>query len=226
MKSLLKLMLTLAALFASTFLLLNMTGVITIDRITNWLEAAQQGSPLLIGCTVTLLLFADLFIAMPTLTIMLLSGFFLGPVVGAGFSVLGLTMAGICGYEISHRYGDRLLRLLIKDPQDRRDAEEKFERYGAGTILLSRAVPILPEVSACMAGLTSMRRSRFFITWLISTVPYAAIASYAGSISTLADPSPAILAAIALTAFFWLGWLVYRSTAMKSNDVTSAGTES
>lgn len=219
MKSLLTLMLTLAALFASTFLLLNLTGIITIDRITSWLEAAQQSSPLLIGCTVTLLLCADLFVAMPTLTIMLLSGFFLGPVVGAAFSILGLTMAGVSGYEISHRYGDKLLKVLIKDPQERKDAEQKFKRYGTGTILLFRAVPILPEVSACMAGLTSMGRVRFFITWLISTVPYAAIASYAGSISTLTDPGPAILTAIALTGFFWLSWLVYRSKIMK-HDAT------
>lgn len=221
MKSMFKLMLTLAACFASTFLLLNLTGIITIDRIATWLESAQQSSPLLIGCIVSLLLFADLFVAMPTLTIMLLSGFFLGPMVGAVFSILGLTMAGICGYEVSHRYGDRLLKFLIKDPQERHDAELKFKRYGTGTILLSRAIPILPEVSACMAGLTSMGRARFVIAWIISTVPYAVIASYAGSISTLSDPSPAILTAIALTGFFWLGWLVYRSTVMTSNDVSS-----
>jgi len=210
MKSMLKLMLILAAAFASTFLLLNLTGIITIERIGIWLETAQQSSPLLIGGAVTLLLFADLFVAMPTLTIMLLSGFFLGPVVGAAFSILGLTMAGASGYGLSHRYGDRLLKLIVKDPQERHEAEKQFKRCGTATVLLSRAVPILPEVSACMAGLTGMRWSRFLMAWLISTVPYAIIASYAGSVSTLSNPSPAIFSAIALTGFFWLGWLVYR----------------
>lgn len=62
----------------------------------------------------------------------------------------------------------RNMNSLIKDPQERHDAELKFKRYGTGTILLSRAIPILPEVSACMAGLTSMGRARFFIAWIIA----------------------------------------------------------
>lgn len=77
MKSMLKIMLVLALLFASTFILLNATGVITLERIQHSLDLAKEVSPLLTGAVVTILLFADLFVAMPTLTIMLLSGFFL-----------------------------------------------------------------------------------------------------------------------------------------------------
>jgi len=210
MKSMLKLMLVLAVGFASTFLILNATGLLTLERIIYWLELAQQSPPLLIGSIVALLLFLDLFVAIPTLTVMILSGFFLGPFMGAIFSILGLSAAGFSGYGLSHRYGDKLAKFLIRDEEELVKAKRSFSRFSVGTILLSRALPILPEVSACMAGLTRMPKSKFVFTWLLSTVPYAIIASYAGSISSQSNPKPAIFAAIGLTTFFWLSWVAYR----------------
>ena len=85
-----------------------------------------------------------------------------------------------------------------------------FQAHGAVVILLSRATPILPEVSACMAGITHMPFTRFLLFWLLSTVPYAIIATYAGSISTFENPTPAILAALGLTLVLWLAWFIFR----------------
>ena len=210
MKGIIKLMVILTICFASTFLLLNATGLITLDKISHWLELAQQSSPMLVGSVIAFLLFADLFVAMPTLTLMILSGFFLGPKLGATFSILGLSAAGFSGYALSHRYGDKLARIIIKDEEELKTAMQSFRQFGIGTILFSRAMPILPEVSACMAGLTRMSKLTFAMAWLLSTVPYAVIASYAGSISTESNPKPAIIAAIGLTTFFWLSWAAYR----------------
>ena len=211
MKGMLKLMIILALCFASTFLILNATGLLTLDRITNWLALAQESSPILIGSIIVFLLFADLLVAMPTLTIMILSGFFLGPFMGAAFSIIGLSLAGASGYALSSLYGSRLVKILIKDEVELERAVQSFSQFGTGTILLSRAMPILPEVSACMAGLTGMSKLKFATAWMLSTIPYAVIASYAGSISTESDPKPAIIAALSLTAFFWLSWLIYRA---------------
>ena len=211
MASMLKLITILALCLASTFLLLNTTGWLTVEKITHYLELVQQSSPVTMGGIVALLLFADLFIAMPTLTIMILSGFFLGPVMGAIFSIIGLFLAGFSGYALSYRYGTRLAKMLIKDEGELDRAIASFNQFGVGTILLSRAVPILPEVSACMAGLTRMPKWKFALAWVLSTVPYAVIASYAGSVSTLSNPQPAIITAIGLTAFLWVGLFLYRS---------------
>lgn len=215
MKSVFKLMLILALGFASTFLVLNATGIISIERITHLLEFAQQASPRFIGTVVVLLLFADLFVAMPTLTIMLLSGFFLGAKLGALFSITGLLLAGVTGYALSRRYGDCVLRLIIRDQSERLKTIRLFQEIGVGTILLSRAMPILPEVSACMSGLTKISFVRFILAWLFSAVPYAIIAAYAGSISTLSNPKPAILAGVGLTTFLWSAWFVYKRYALK-----------
>ena len=210
MKPLLKIMLILALAFASTFIILKSTGLITVEKIELWLEMAKNADPIWVALIVAGLLFADLFIAVPTLTTMILGGFFLGPIVGAIAGIVGLLLAGTCGYGISRRYGDLLINFLIKDPEKRTEAIQTFRKHGAIVILLSRATPILPEVSACMAGMTRMPFFKFLSLWLISTVPYAIIAAYAGSISTLEEPKPAILTAIGLTAFFWVGWLIFR----------------
>jgi len=215
MKSLLKIMMVLALVFASSFLVLKTTGLISGEKIELWLETAKNISPLYVAAIVILILFADLFIAIPTLTVMIMGGYFLGPLWGAVAAIIGLTFAGTCGYGLSFKYGDNLIDFLIKDQNERDQAIITFQNHGAVVILLSRAIPILPEVSACMAGMTRMPFTKFFLLWLISTVPYAIIASYAGSISTFENPAPALYTALTLTVFFWIAWLVFRQFLKK-----------
>lgn len=210
MKGLAKLMLTLALVFASTFIVMKTTGILSVEKIEQLLTNAQTISVYYMAVVVVVLLFADLFIAMPTLTIIILSGFFLGPLAGFAAASAGLFASGVVGYGLSKVYGERLSKLLIKDDAERANAKRAFLKHGFLTILMSRAMPILPEVSACLAGITRMPFLRFILAWTISTVPYAAVASYAGSISSLDNPKPAILTAVSLTVFFWLCWFVFQ----------------
>lgn len=216
MKPLIKIMLTLAVGFATTFLLLNATGVVTVAKIETWLLIAKNADPLWVAPVIALLLFVDLVISVPTLATVTLSGYFLGPVVGAIAGITGLLMAGLGGYAVSHRYGDLLLKAIVKDELKRAEAISTFQEHGAVVILLSRASPILPEVSACMAGMSRMPMGKFLVLWLASSVPYAVIAAYAGSISSLDNPKPAIFAAVGLMSFLWLSWLIVRKRGQKS----------
>ena len=214
MKNLIKVMFFLALIFASTFVFFNLTGLLTLEKIQAWLTSLQNMPAYVVGNIVILLLFADLFIAMPTLTIMILSGFFIGPFYGAAFSITGLTLAGFSGYYLSKRYGDSIIAIVLKKEEDRHNAKEAFRKYGVATILLSRAVPILPEVSACMAGMNNMPRKTFITAWMFSIVPYACIAAYAGSISTASNPQPAIFTGIGLTLGLWIAWFIFRKYKM------------
>jgi uncharacterized membrane protein YdjX (TVP38/TMEM64 family) len=218
-KSLLKIMLTLGTFFFSTFFILNVTGVITVEKIQVWLELAKSANPLYVGLIIAILLFADLFIAVPTLTVMILSGFFLGPVYGVIAVTCGLLVAGTCGYAISRQYGYMLINRLIKDKNEQADAINLFREHGALVILLSRATPILPEVSACMAGMTKFPFSKFLVLWLISSVPYALIATYAGSVSTIENPGPALLAAVGLTTLLWFGCFMLRRSRRRETKM-------
>ena len=217
MKPLIKLMLIIAGMFAATFLIVKFTGLLTIEQIEAWLVAARSLSPLYVGSIVALLLFADLFVAVPTLTVTVLSGFFLGHALGAAAALSGLMLAGISGYWLSRFFGDALLSFLIRDPDKIEEIRTAFNHHGFVMILLSRAVPILPEVTACLAGMTRMKFIRFLLAWTVSSVPYAAVAAYAGAISSIDNPTPGILIAIGISCFLWLMWFTYHRN-QKSAD--------
>ena len=216
MKSLLKIMLVLALIFASTFIIAKVTGVLSVEKVEAFLTTAQSISPLYLAFAVIGLLFADLFIAVPTLTITILAGYFLGWTLGTAAALTGLYCAGLAGYFLSSKYGDNLVNLLIKDNEERERASHAFRSHGFVTILMSRAVPILPEVSACMAGLTNMKLSKFILAWSIGTIPYVMIAAYAGSISSIDDPKPAIITALSLTGALWLCWFMFNRKVLSN----------
>jgi len=212
MRSLLKIMVTLALVFASSFLILNLSGVLSVQKIEHWIESAHEVNSIYIVIIVFLLLFSDLFVAIPTLTVMILSGYFLGVGIGSASTISGLMAAGICGYWISKLHGEKLINFLIKSPEKRKEAIQTFQSHGGFIILLSRATPILPEVSACMAGMTHMKFRKFLALWSLNSIPYAIIANYAGSISSANNPKPAILIAISLTSLLWVCWYFYRKS--------------
>ncbi len=209
MKTLIKLFLVVSIFFASTFVVIKLTGILSLEDIRRWLEMASTISPIYIGLLVALFLFADLFIAIPTLTVCILSGYFLGFQAGAAFSALGLGLAGISGYLLSGSIGRKLLIKIIRDPQKMEEMEQIFNRHGVVMILLSRALPILPEATACLAGFTKMPMWKFISAWMLSSLPYAAIAAYAGSISTLESPNAAIFTAVGLSTSLWIMWAVF-----------------
>lgn len=215
MKTLLKVMLTLTLIFASTFVLGRALGILTEDNVQQWLEAASLASATIVFAVVVSLLFIDLFVAVPTLTIVILGGFFLGFELGLAAAMTGSALAAFTGYAICRKWGEAGLAKVIKADEKRAEMRQSFEAHGPGMIMLARAAPILPEVTACMAGMTRMPLARFALFWIIGTLPYMTIAAFSGSVSTLDDPKPAIYAALFLYGVMWLGWLVYRRFRMR-----------
>lgn len=199
----------LALIFASTFLILNGTGVLTLDYIEITLDKASSVNPLYVASIIALLLFLDLFIAVPTLTLAILSGYFLGFWAGGVCAFAGMLAAGLAGFGISFKYGPGLLIRIYKDPTKLSEMQRVFSKHGALILMMCRAAPILPEVACCLAGATKMPIYRFLLFYVTATAPYALIAAYAGSKSTLANPTPAIFAAIAMSLALWGAWVLF-----------------
>ena len=210
MRHLIIVMLVLGSVFASTFIIGRATGILTVENVQLWLEMVYEIEAAYVIAAVVLLLFADLFIAVPTLTIILLAGYFLGFGLGAMSALVGTCAAAFSGYAICRRWGERGISLIVKDEVKRQELRSSFQESGPFMILLSRAAPILPEVTACMAGATRMAPSRYGLFFALGNVPYIVIAAYAGSVSTIEDPRPAIYTALLLYATLWAGWYVYR----------------
>lgn len=219
MKDLIKIMLILALVFASTFLLIKVSGILTLDDIKQMLISAQQNHPAYLVLIVVILLFSDLFIAIPTMTVSLMAGYFLGWQLGTVAAMTGFFLAGVTGYTISRLYGTRLLKIIYKDEHRLNEIHDAFNNYGSIVLILCRAMPILPEVSCCLAGATRMPFARFLSMYGIGTIPYALITTYAGSISTIGNPSPAIITAVVISLLLWSAWFVLNRTT-RTHDVT------
>jgi uncharacterized membrane protein YdjX (TVP38/TMEM64 family) len=219
MKPLLRIILVLAVIFASTFVIIRLTGVLTEDDIKAWLEAATNINPWYVVSAVVLILAIDIFIAVPTLTTCILSGYFLGFIRGGLTASVGLLAAGLIGYWLSRSLGEKVLKIIIRCEEKREEAKTTFAQYGLAMIMLSRSSPIFSEVCACMAGMTRMKFTKFFLAWSVNSIPYALIAAYSGSISSFENPKPAIYTMIGLYMVLWLCWFLYKKLRAKPQTI-------
>ncbi|MEQ9265371.1 MAG: VTT domain-containing protein [Balneolaceae bacterium] len=209
MKALLKFVILLGAFFTFTLLLFKVLGVLSVDDIKLWLEQALSISPWIVGLIIIGLLLIDLFIAIPTLSLTILSGFFLGLELGVTYSSIGMIGAGSLGYFVSRTNGERLLRFVTKDEKQVTEMKELFTKFGPVSLMLCRAAPMLPEVTSCLAGVTKMPYLRYLLFYLIGTLPYSIIAVYAGSISSIDNPAPAIFTFMGMFAGLTFIWIIF-----------------
>lgn len=78
MKPLFRIILVLTFVFASSFIVIHLLGVFTEYGIKVWLQSATKFNPWYVALVVVLVLAINIFIAVPTLTTCILSGYFLG----------------------------------------------------------------------------------------------------------------------------------------------------
>ncbi|MEM7025047.1 MAG: VTT domain-containing protein [Pseudomonadota bacterium] len=117
-----------------------------------------------------LLLASDLLLPIPATAIMAALGFVYGPVWGGVISTAGGFLGGTIGYEICRRFG-RQLALRLLGQHDLEQGERLFARSGGWLVVLSRWLPVFPEVIACMAGLSRMPRWAFYVALLCGSAP-------------------------------------------------------
>jgi uncharacterized membrane protein YdjX (TVP38/TMEM64 family) len=210
MKLLIKSIIILFLFFTSMLLIMKFTGLLTIEDIKSIFTNLKTQPSYMIGSLVILLLFIDLFIAIPTMTVILLAGYFLGFQLALLYTSIGLLGASLTGYTLSIFYGERIINKLSNDQKQINQMKQLFNTHGMILIMLSRAVPLLPEISACLAGTCHMNLKKYLLAWTIGTIPYICIMTYAGSISSIDNPKPALIAAIGITILFSIGWFIFK----------------
>ncbi len=204
--------------FIVLLLLINLTGVVTFSKIETLLEQANSISPYLIASIIIALLIADLFISVPTLSLGVLAGFFLGPFFGAITLFTGLMITGVSGYTLTRLLGFRVLNFLMPKAKDQKSIQMQFHNYGFVMILLSRALPMLPETTACLAGMTKMPISKFLVAWAVCHGIYSIFVSYIGSISSVENPYPTIISILILYVVLGLSWLVFQQLTKQNSN--------
>lgn len=159
------------------------------------------------------LLWIDLLIAIPTMTTILLAGYFLGPVLGSAAAVAGLFAMGVSSHILGRLIGRPVLARLLRDEARLAAIEANFARNDVLVLFVCQALPILPELACCLSGIARMHPMRFLSAYAVGVVPFAVIVAYTGSISTIANPGPAIYVAIGVSAGLLLAWrLLQRRT--------------
>ena len=108
-----------------------------------------------------LLLMSDLILPIPATAVMAALGFLYGPLAGGLIATLGSFLSGALAYLLCRRFGRPAAARLL-GPQELVEGERLFARAGGWLVVLSRWLPVFPEVIACMAGLSGMRPIPFF----------------------------------------------------------------
>jgi len=156
------------------------------------------------------LLVADLILPIPATGVMAALGNVYGPVLGALIGAVGSASGGMVGYGLA-RWGGKPLARFIADEKELARFQAFFDRWGGFAIIFSRALPVLPEVVAVLAGLARMRFRRFLAALLLGTVPTAALFAWLGHVSR-EQPWYGLAVAVAAPMVIWpvflhvLGW--------------------
>lgn len=149
------------------------------------------------------LLMSDLLLPLPATLIMSALGYVYGPVWGGFISAGGSFMAGAGGYWLCRMMGEGAARSVLGDKDFERGKALSERDLGGWVVVLSRWLPVFPEVISCMAGLTGMSALRFHLALLCGSLPLGFTYAYIGH-SGIEDPLAAVAFSAGLPPLIWL----------------------
>lgn len=148
------------------------------------------------------LLVADLVLPIPSTVVISALGFLYGPWLGGFLGALGSFLAGTSAYGLCRLLGRRFAVWLVGEEELERGTHW-FGRAGGWIVAWTRALPVLAEVGACLAGLTRMPPGRFFLALACGAVPLGFIFAAVGSLGR-GHPTLALGLSLALPPLLWL----------------------
>lgn len=148
------------------------------------------------------LLIGDLLLPLPGTLIMSALGYLYGILLGGILSAIGAFLAGGIAYELCRLLG-RKGALWLLGEKDLIRGEKLFSRIGVWLVVLSRWLPVFPEVIACLAGLTHMSRSRFYLAMACGVLPLGFVYASIGA-AGVDNPGLALILSGGLPPLLWL----------------------
>ena len=148
------------------------------------------------------LLVLDLVIPIPSTIIMSALGYLYGAVPGGLLATLGSCLSGLLGYFLCRCFGIRAAaRLVGEEPLG--EMETTFRQMGGWLVVLSRWLPLFPEVVACMAGLARMPFPVFLVALVCGSLPLGFVFALIGSLG-VSSPFSALALSAVLPPLLWL----------------------
>ena len=165
----------------------------------NWAWAAGIG-----------LLIIDLFFPILGTVVMSALGLVYGWFIGGLLSALGSIAAGLLAYGLAHKIGRKAV-LWLTGENGLAEGERLFHgETGGWLVAFSRWMPVLPEVVACLAGITKMPFKRFFAALCAGCFPMGFIFAWIGETGN-DQPVIALILSAGLPPLIWGAFrLLYR----------------
>jgi len=198
----------LALLFAVPFVVWGSAfeGWLDGEGAVTWLRSSGSWAWIL----AVLLLAADLVLPIPATAVLAALGVVYGPLLGGIIGGAGSVLSGALAYGACRLAGSRAA-LFLAGERDLARGRRFFECSGGWAVVLSRWMPLLPEVVACLAGLMEMKPTRFFAALLCGSLPMAFCYAFAGHLG--ADQPLVVLAASALVPL--VVWALLARTVLR-----------
>ena len=174
------------------------TDYLSSGKMKDWFDS-HYSYGWLVGIV---LLVGDLFLPIPGTVVMSVLGNVYGPVAGGIVSAIGSFLAGMLGYGLCRCFGHGVA-LKLAGASDPEKGEHLFERSGGWMVALSRCLPLLPEVIACLAGLASMPLRKFTVALACGAVPVGFVFAWIGHLGQ-DRPALAIGLSLAIPPVLWL----------------------
>jgi len=160
------------------------------------------------------LLVSDLVLPVPATGVMAALGSVYGLPLGAALGAAGSALAALLGYGLARLAGKKGIRYIAGDDEVAR-FRAFFDRWGGAGIIVSRCLPILPEVMAVLAGLAPMRFGRFLVALLLGTVPTAVLFAWVGA-AAAEQPWWGVGAATLIPLLIWPVFLYFARPAERA----------
>ncbi len=208
MKHFLKLYGYIIGFFVLILLVMNLTGWLSVNDVRRYVEMVSEQPPWVIGLVIGGLLAVDVFFAVPTIFLVTSAGYLLGFGAGLAVSVAGMFLSGLTAYLLCKLLGYKILKKVLGDDDKISEVRRLFQQYGAGALIIARALPMLPESTCCMAGIHRMPFGTFALYYILGTLPYAAVLTWLGSISSRDNPYPAIGGILGIYVILWTIWWI------------------
>lgn len=170
----------------------------TFSGSVRWLEAAGPWA----WAAGILLLVGDLALPVPGTIVISALGYVYGILLGGLIASAGLMAAGLCGYGLGRLFGEKFARRWLGE-RDFEKGRRLFARNGGWVVALSRALPVLPEVISCTAGLVRMPFGRFALALACGSVPMGFLFAAIGKAGHEA-PGWAFGLSLLVPALLWL----------------------
>lgn len=173
-----------AILFASIVVPFVVWGSALETTLNSWAQRAD--APATTAWLTGLLMASDVLLPIPSSVVAVTAGMTLGWPLATVTLAFGSTAGCLLGYALGRSASHAGLGRWV-GPHEHDALIRAFERYGIGTIILLRAVPVLAEASVIVAGAARMRLRWFLAACFPANVVVAYVYATVGDMSAQGD---------------------------------------